>query len=58
MDRYPLENSLLYKKYKEERMQIEEHKWYMSEKAGKDVGWERALLDWMLHKKEFLKNKK
>ena len=58
MNRYPLEDSLLYKKYVEDKRQIEEHKWYLSERAGKDVGWEKALLDWLINKKDFLKNKK
>ncbi|WP_182865923.1 hypothetical protein [Stieleria mannarensis] len=26
--------------------QIEQHKYFMSEKAGYDVGWERAEQDW------------
>ncbi|NDF35717.1 MAG: DUF4032 domain-containing protein [Nitrosopumilaceae archaeon] len=51
MNRYPLEDSLLYKKYVEDKRQIEEHKWYLSERAGKDVGWEKALLDWLINKK-------
>lgn len=24
------------------------HKWYESEKAGHDIGWERASVDWMI----------
>jgi hypothetical protein len=56
MKKFALEDTLLYKKYKEDKKQIEENKWYLSEKAGKDVGWEKALLDWMLHhKKDSLK---
>lgn len=27
---------------------INDHKWYISEKAGCDVGWEPAVLDWFL----------
>ena len=50
----PLENTLLYRKYAEEREHILRNKWYMSERAGKDVGYERALLDWLLHKEEYL----
>jgi hypothetical protein len=53
-----IENTLLYKKYMEEKAHILENKWYMSEHAGKDVGYERALLDWMLNKKEYLKQDK
>jgi len=55
MNTFPLKDTLLYKKYIEEKRQIEEHKWYMSERAGKDVGWEKALLDWMLNIKSFTK---
>jgi hypothetical protein len=42
-----LENSLLYKEFIAEREEILRNKWYMSEKAGKDVGFERALMDWV-----------
>lgn len=28
--------------------QIQLHKWYESEKAGYDIGWERASVDWMI----------
>jgi len=55
MSDYPLKGSLLYKKYEEERQHILKNKWYMSEKCGKDVGFERALLDWIINKKEYLK---
>jgi len=50
-----IENTLLYKKYMDEREHILRNKWYMSERLGKDVGYERALLDWLLNKKEYLK---
>lgn len=30
------------------RTEIERHKWYESEKAGHDIGWERAAVDWMI----------
>ena len=46
-----VEESSLYKRFKEEREHILRNKWYMSEKEGKDVGFERALLDWVCHKK-------
>lgn len=39
-------NSSLYKEFLREREEILKHKWCMSEKEGKDVGFERALLDW------------
>jgi hypothetical protein len=52
-----LENTLLYKKYCEEREHILKNKWYMSERRGADVGYEKALLDWIINKKEYLKIK-
>jgi hypothetical protein len=51
---YPIEKSLLYRKYMEEREHILRNKWYMSERVGKDVGYEKAFLDWLIHKKEYL----
>jgi len=47
---FSIENTLLYKKYIEEKEHILRNKWYMSEKAGYDVGYERALLDWLIRK--------
>ena len=44
-----LENSLLYKEFLREREEILRHKWLESEKAGRDVGFEWALLDWNFH---------
>jgi hypothetical protein len=49
-----IEETLLYKKFLEEREHILKNKWYMSEKAKKDVGFERALLDWVINKKKYL----
>lgn len=40
-------NSSLYKEYLAEREEILRHKWLESEKAGHDIGFERALLDWI-----------
>ncbi len=41
-------NSLLYREFLAERDEILRHKWIESEKAGHDVGFEKALLDWIL----------
>jgi hypothetical protein len=38
----------LYKEFLAERQEILRHKWIESEKAGYDIGFERALLDWTL----------
>lgn len=50
-----IENTLLYKKYMEEREHILRNKWFMSERVGRDVGYEKALFDWLINKKEYLK---
>jgi hypothetical protein len=41
-------NSVLYKEFLAERAEILKHKWIESEKAGKDIGFEKALLDWIM----------
>ncbi|MDA0346543.1 MAG: DUF4032 domain-containing protein [Verrucomicrobia bacterium] len=49
----PMQNSTiiarssLYQEFLAEREEILKHKWLESEKAGFDVGFERALLDWI-----------
>ena len=43
-----VKNSVLYKEFLAEREEILKHKWIESEKAGADIGFERALLDWIL----------
>jgi len=40
-------NSALYREFMAEREEILRNKWFMSEKEGHDVGFERALLDWV-----------
>ena len=42
-----LKRSSLYQEFLAEREEILRHKWIESEKAGKDIGFERALLDWI-----------
>ena len=39
--------SSLYQEFLAERNEILKHKWLESEKAGTDIGFERALLDWI-----------
>lgn len=41
-------DSLLYREFLAEREEILRHKWIESEKAGHDIGFEKALLDWVL----------
>lgn len=42
-----LKNSSLYQEFLAERDEILRHKWLESEKSGTDIGFERALLDWI-----------
>ena len=41
-------NSVLYKEFRAEREEILRHKWLESEKIGHDIGFEKALLDWIV----------
>lgn len=41
--------SSLYAEFRAEREEILRHKWIESEKAGHDIGFERALIDWTRH---------
>ncbi len=43
-----VKNSVLYQEFLAEREEILRHKWLESEKAGYDIGFERALLDWIV----------
>ena len=44
-----VKNSLLYKEYLAERDEILRHKWIESEKAGCDIDFERAWMDWIVN---------
>ncbi len=39
----------LYRAFAAERDEILRHKWLESEKAGHDIGFEEALVDWIIH---------
>jgi hypothetical protein len=43
-----VKNSTLYKEFLAERQEILRHKWIESERVGYDIGFERALLNWIL----------
>jgi hypothetical protein len=43
-----LRNSLLYRHFQAQREEILKHKWYESEKAGRDIGFELARTDWTI----------
>ena len=53
-----LESSALYKKFIEERNEILKHKWLESEKAGQDIGFEKALLSWVCFHRDKWRNRK
>ena len=44
--------SKLYQEFLAEREAILRHKWIESEKEGRDIGFERALLDWIRNHRE------
>ena len=44
--------STLYQEFLAEREEILRHKWIESEKKGKDIGFERALIDWIRKHRE------
>lgn len=43
-----LKRSSLYREFLAEREEILRHKWLESEKAGRDIGFEQALTDWIV----------
>ena len=43
-----LQDSSFFKEFQAQREEIMKHKWYESEKAGYDIGFGRALIDWTL----------
>jgi len=53
-----LKNSTLYREFQAEREEILKHKWIESEKAGRDIGFEQALTDWIIkHRASWRKNR-
>ena len=51
-DESSLNRSSVYQEFLAEREEILKHKWLESEKAGHDIGYERALLDWIINHRE------
>ena len=43
-----VESSLLYRTFARQRDEILRYKWLESEKAGVDIGFEKALLGWLI----------
>ena len=53
-----LRNSSLYREFQAEREEILRHKWIESEKAGRDIGFEQALTDWIIkHRSNWRRNR-
>ena len=44
-----MKSTRLYQRFLAEREEILRHKWFQSEKAGHDIGFEKALLDWIVN---------
>ena len=55
-DTTKLESSSLYQRYLTERQEILRHKWLESEKEGHDIGFEQALVDWVLNHRSKWRN--
>ncbi len=55
---YPLASSTLYREFQAEKAEILRHKWLESEKVGHDIGFERALVDWVTrHRAEWRRSR-
>ncbi|MGO9204367.1 MAG: DUF4032 domain-containing protein [Limisphaerales bacterium] len=53
-----VKNSSLYREFQAEREEILRHKWIESEKAGRDIGFDRALTDWIVkHRSKWRKSR-
>ena len=56
---FDFKKSKVYQEYQAEIAEINRHKWLESEKAGKDIGWNKALVSWVQnHKKDWMLNRK
>ncbi len=54
-----LKETSLYKEFLAQKEEIMKHKWYESERAGKDVGFAQALIDWTIKfKTKWLQSRK
>ena len=53
-----VKKSSLYREFLAEREEIFKHKWLESEKLGYDIGFERALTDWIIkHRAKWRKDR-
>lgn len=53
---FELHKSTLFQEFEAERQEILRHKWLESEKAGSDIGFENALIDWVLNHRDKWRN--
>lgn len=54
-----VKQSSLYQEFLAEREEILRHKWLESERLGYDIGFERALLDWIRkHREQWRKSRR
>jgi len=44
-----IQSTSLFAHWSAMKEQILLHKWYESEKAGRDIGWDKAAANWMIH---------
>lgn len=52
-------DSSLYKEFIALKEEVLKHKWYESERAGHDIGFPFALIDWTLkYKSQWIENRK
>lgn len=53
-----IKKTSLYKEFEAQREEVLKHKWYESERAGHDVGFAKALIDWtMKFKSKWIKER-
>lgn len=54
-----MSKSSLFREWDRMKQEILKHKWYESEKAGHDIGWDRASVDWLVrHGRKHASSKK
>jgi len=42
------QNSNLFQEWEQVKQEVMLHKWFESERAGHDIGWDRAFEDWLI----------
>ena len=54
-----MSESSLYSEFLAERDEILRHKWIESEKAGYDIGFDKALMEWVVrYRKDWMRSRK